>query len=215
MSMTDRVLRHFNVANLVLLAAAVLLYIGGVHPLLTADPVRLSLQGLRPLPTSPQAVGQSEAARTADRRVPPVLDYITVSEQNLFHSTRKMPAGGGREEQQALRPDLVLHGTLVADGLEVAYVTDRRAPRTSPGRGERQTILKKGDHVGGYILSEIGADRIVLAKGDDKLVIPLDSPGKKRTVAGPASGPAIPVMVMPQIEFPSPRSAPESKVLRR
>ncbi len=215
MNMTDRALSHFNVANLVLFAAAVLLYIGGVHPLLTADPVRLSLQGLKPLPTAPQAVGQSEAAGTADRRVPPVLDYIAVSEQNLFHSTRKMPASGGSEEQQALRPDLVLHGTLVADGLEVAYVSDRRAPRTSPGRGERQTVLRKGDHVGGYILSEIGADRIVLAKGDDKVVIPLDSPGKKRTVTGPVSAPAVSAPVMPQIEPPSARSVPGSKVLRR
>ena len=214
MSLSGRVLTHFNVVNLVLSVATILLYAVGVHPILTADPVRLSLQGVKalPIPSIPQMSG--EASGTADRRVPPVLDYVAVSEHNLFHSTRKIPPGTGKREQQAARPDLVLHGTLIADGLQVAYVSDRRVPKTSPGRGERQSVLKKGDVLSGYVVSEIAADRIVLVKGDDKLVVPLDSPGKRRSAVA-APWPVSPSGRPPFDQVQSAGSSFGSKVLRR
>ncbi len=82
---------------------------------------------------------------------------------------------------------MALYGTLIADDASLAFIEDKKAPYSTPGRGKRQTTLKKGDHLSGYIVSEIAADRIVLIKGDEKVVVMLDDKGKKRADESPAA----------------------------
>ena len=133
--------------------------------------------------------------------VPPFQDYTIVSEQNLFHPQRRIPPEKIEEKATVAaapfpKPELVLYGTLIADDLSIAYVEDRKAPYSTPGRGKRQTQLKKGDSIGGYLLQEIEPTHIVLVRGEDKLVVSLDEKDRKRSVetaapvkaAAPAGG---------------------------
>ena len=81
---------------------------------------------------------------------------------------------------------MFLYGTLITDDASYAFIEDKKAPYSTPGRGKRQVTLKKGDHLSGYTLSEIEANRIVLVKGEDKVVVTLDESEKKRTGEVPA-----------------------------
>jgi hypothetical protein len=72
------------------------------------------------------------------------------------------------------------------DDMSVAFVEDKKAPYSTPGRGKRQVALKKGDNLNGYILREIEAHRIVLVKGEDKIVVMLNEGEKRKAGAAPA-----------------------------
>ncbi|MBE0558280.1 MAG: hypothetical protein IH628_13695 [Proteobacteria bacterium] len=115
----------------------------------------------------------------------PVTDYTVISDKNLFHPERKIPLEK-RPEKAVPKPDVVLYGTLIADDASYAFIEDKQAPYSTPGRGKRQITLKKGDRLSGYTLREITEDRIVLVKGEEKVVVMLDDSGKKRTDAAPA-----------------------------
>jgi hypothetical protein len=110
----------------------------------------------------------------------PAADYAVISGQNLFHPERKIPPEK-QPEKVIPKPDVFLYGTLIADDASYAFIEDKKAPYSTPGRGKRQITLKKGDHLSGYTLNEITADRIVLVKGEEKVVVMLDDRGKRRT----------------------------------
>jgi hypothetical protein len=82
------------------------------------------------------------------------------------------------------KPEFVLYGTLITDDLRLAYMEDLKAPRNSPGRGKRQTALKKGDTLSGFTLKEIEADRIIMARGEESLTVKVlgDTAKKERSV---------------------------------
>jgi len=147
------------------------------------------------------AIGKSTpgpAETQASVIYPSPAEFELVGEQNLFHPERRIPPEKKVEIAAPAmpKPDLVLYGTLISDTISIAYIEDRKTPYSTPGRGKRQTQLKKGDGVSGYILQEIGQDRIVLAKGGEKLVVLLQDKGKNRSsettaaVAG-TKGPAV------------------------
>jgi hypothetical protein len=116
----------------------------------------------------------------------PAADYAVISDQNLFHPERKIPPEK-QPEKVIPRPEVFLHGTLITDDTSYAFIEDKKAPYSTPGRGKRQTILKKGDHLSGYVLSEIETNRIVLVKGEEKVVVMLDDRGKRRADESPAA----------------------------
>lgn len=124
------------------------------------------------------------------------MDFAMVTEQNLFHPERRIPLG-----KELPRPDLVLYGTLITGTTSIAYVEDRKAPYSTPGRGKRQVALKKGSLVSGYVLKEVYPERIVLVKGDDQIVVSLSDDPNKRQPAG-AAAPAAPAIA------PAPQRAP-------
>jgi hypothetical protein len=115
-----------------------------------------------------------------------VTDYAMISDKNLFHPERKIPLEK-QPEKVAPKPDVFLYGTLIADDASYAFIEDKKAPYSTPGRGKRQITLKKGDHLGGYTLSEIEATRIVLVKGEERVVVMLDDREKRRTSETPAA----------------------------
>jgi hypothetical protein len=92
-----------------------------------------------------------------------------------------------KEEQPLPKPDLVLYGTLITDTLNLAYIEDLKAPRSSPGRGKRQTAAKQGDMFNGFILKEIHTDRIVLVRGEEKLVIAINDSAHPKDRAASAT----------------------------
>lgn len=165
--------RNVNPLNVILVVCAALLAIGAFTPYFYAQ-VKYSL----PVAKLPPAEEEKPAETAAPS--PSMSDYMVIAELNLFHPDRKVPPEK-KEAQQLPKPELILYGTLMADGMNVAYVEDKKNPKTSPGRGKRQTVMKKGDAVSGFVLKEIENDRIVLVRGDETMVVHLSQGDKPRT----------------------------------
>jgi hypothetical protein len=105
-------------------------------------------------------------------------DYTVIGELNLFHPERRVPVD--KKAEEIPKPELILYGTMVQDNVQYAFIEDKKNPKTTPGRGSRQATIKKGDVIGGFVVSEIGTDRITLTKGDDKMTVLLTSSTDKR-----------------------------------
>jgi hypothetical protein len=172
MSKVTYFLRNINVLNgLLLLAVSAAVYYS-VIPFLN---VQIKI-GLPAIPGKEISIAQAPNPLLN----PSPADYFMVSEQNLFHPERRIPPEK-KEEVKVPKPDLVLYGTLITSELSVAFIEDKNAPYHTPGRGKRQTQLKKGASLNGYILQEVKPDRIVLVKENDKIVFMLDDTQKQRT----------------------------------
>jgi hypothetical protein len=120
-------------------------------------------------PAQKKAVGGEEANQT-EFSPPSPTDYMNIAEENLFHPERRIPPEK-KVEQELPKPDFVLYGTMVSDDLNVAYLEDLKAPRTTPGRGKRQTAVKKGDVFGGFTLIQVAADSIVMVRGEETFMV--------------------------------------------
>jgi biopolymer transport protein ExbD len=176
------ILKNINILNLLLLATVIILFFEFNYPLLNKK-IKVTL------PKAKEVTIQSEEKVAPESSVS-YLDFVSVAEKNLFHPERKIPAENKDEKVAIPKPDLVLYGTLITDNLSIAYIEDRKALYSTPGRGKRQTQLKKGDSISGYILREIEPNRIILVKGEEKLVVMLDDKEKRRggeTAASSAS----------------------------
>lgn len=114
-------------------------------------------------------------------------DYALVSDQNIFHPERKIPPDK-KEEKAVPKPEVILYGTLITQQESIAFIEDKKSPRTTPGRGKRQTALHKGESLSGYTLTEIKADSIALVRGEEKIMVLLEE-GEKRKAAGTAGLP--------------------------
>jgi len=171
-------IRNINVFNILLTAALTFFVLYTVSPLSTLQ-VKYAL---------PEVNKQEEESpdQASELQVPSPTEFMTVSDQNLFHPERKIPVVK-KEEQPLPKPDLVLYGTLITDTLNRAYVEDLKAPRSSPGRGKRQTAAKQGDIFNGFILKEIYTDRIVLVRGEEKLVVAINDSAHPKDRAASAT----------------------------
>lgn len=126
-------------------------------------------------------------------QIPTPLEYAVIADQNLFHPERKIPIE--KVEQQPLpKPEFVLYGTLITDELSIAYLEDLKAPFTTPGRGKRQRAIRTGDSMSGFTLKEIETDKIVMVRGEEKLIVAMidSNHPKERKEAGTATAPKQP-----------------------
>jgi hypothetical protein len=122
-----------------------------------------------------------EAKKTAQDEKNPT-DYMIIAEQNLFHPDRKIPEQKTQKQAVALpKPDFVLDGTLITDDMKIAFMEDKKAPVSTPGRANRQTPLKIGNSLSGFTLMEIDKDKVVMQRGEEKMVVALESPEKSKT----------------------------------
>ncbi len=177
-----------NLLNLLLLAAVVSFVMFGVVPLFHMK-VKVGL------PEPPHKSSAQQEAPTAQepKPTPSLLDYAVIGENNLFHPERRIPPE--KKDEKALpKPELVLYGTVISDGITVAYIEDKKAPQSTPGRGKRQTVVKLGDTLSGFIVKEIAPDRIVLSRGDEMMTVRLTEKDKQRQSdgAGGSSAPGRP-----------------------
>jgi len=131
---------------------------------------------------------EQKKSEAAEQPTPPQQDYAVVAEKNLFHPERIIPVV--KVEVTVPRPELVLYGTMITDNVSIAYMSDNKAPRTTPGRGQRQTAVKIGETMGGYTLKEVLADRIVMVRGDDRFEVTISANKKKRGAEMAAPGAA-------------------------
>ena len=207
MSMVRYLFLSLNVLNGLLAAAVAAVVFFAVIPFLS--PAAISLP-----PAKGTVAGSGEKASSSQGSPP--ADYAVISEQNLFHPDRKIPPEKKiREKEKAIpKPELFLYGTLILEDTSFAFVEDKKAPYSTEGRGKRQRTLKKGESLGGYILSEVETDRIVLVKGEEKLVVTLDDKAKRRgdasaaqMGAGKATGGLTPY---PAVAPSPPQAAPAS-----
>jgi hypothetical protein len=158
---------NISALNIALTSVALLFFNYMVYPMCTLQNLYVVTAGKKS--QSPQ----KERASGPSPTLP--ADYIMISEANLFHPERKIPAEKKAEEQQQQqqlpKPEFVLYGTLLFDDTGIAFLEDMKAPRNTSGRGKRQMALKKGDTLSGFILKEIDVDKVVLARGDEKYTI--------------------------------------------
>jgi hypothetical protein len=166
----QRFYRDVNLLNIVLFVTILALVAFAVVPLFDTR-VRFTLPAAKP-----KAAAQQEASAASSAQAPSPSDYTAIAENNLFHPERRTP----KDEKPLPKPELVLYGTIVGDGASVAYVEDKKSPKTTPGRGKRQTAIKKGDVISGFVLKEIEVDRIVLTRGEETMVVYLADAGKQR-----------------------------------
>lgn len=192
------VLRHFTLLNGLLLLASGLFAYGFLFPQWQEEKT-FSL---------PKAASKPDDQKQKDLpkpQNPSPQAYVAIAEQNLFHPDRIIPPE--KKAENALpKPEFVLYGILMAPDGSLAYLEDKKAPITTPGRGQRQTVLKKGELLSGFSLKDILADRVVMARGEEILTVYLDDPGspKKREVITTSKTPAPP----PGMSVPPGRPAP-------
>jgi type II secretory pathway component PulC len=193
-------LRSVNVLNIILLLGALLLADYVVLPLLNVK--------VKYIPAVPKKISTEKEEKSVQSQIPNAVDYTIIADQNLFHPERKIPPE--KKEEAALpKPEFVLYGTMITDNMSFAYIEDRKSPRSTPGRGKRQTALKKGDTMSGYILKEIEHDKVVMVKGEDILTVKvIDSSVKKdREAASPSTASSTP-SVGTQVR-PAPAAQPQ------
>lgn len=123
-----------------------------------------------------------ETPSTSD--LPSLSDFLIIGELNLFHPERKIPIEK-KEEKPLPKPEFVLYGTLISENLSLAYLEDLKEPYSTPGRGKRQITLRQGDTLSGFTLKEIETDKVVMVRGEERIVIDLAESRKK--YKGPAS----------------------------
>jgi hypothetical protein len=130
------------------------------------------------LPAGKKIVGDDDE-KPADSHIPSPADYMMIAEENLFHPERKIPAEK-KEEQPLPKPEFVLYGTLITDNISLAYLEDLKAPHSTPGRGKRQTALRKGDTLSGFTLKEIETEKIVMVRGEERIELKVADSSKPK-----------------------------------
>ncbi len=165
------VLKNINLLNILLLAIVVVFALRVFMPALHQD--------IRYLLPPAKKSFEAEEKPLLQQKLPSLSDYMIISEDNPFHPERKIPVEK-KVEQPLPKPEFVLYGTLITDDLKMAYLEDIKAPRTTSGRGKRQVALRQGDSLSGFTLKEIEAGKVVMARGDDKIVVPIIDPTHAR-----------------------------------
>lgn len=194
-------IRNATVMNMVLFAVVIALVVVTAVPLVR---VRhgYSLPGIKAKPP-----GQEGPRADLQPKLP--SDYAVIGEANLFHPDRVIPVD---RKAEVPRPEIVLYGTTI-DTVRLAFIEDKKNPVTTPGRGKRQRVVKLGEEVGGYTVAEIGTDRIVLVRGEDRMTVQLSAPDKRKdTAAPPASqqpAQAKPVQTPPPAPVRPARTVPQ------
>lgn len=186
-------IHNATVTNIVLLAMVIAIVAMTAIPLIIMRQA-YSLPGIKARPPG-------EEVQRVD--VPPKLpsDYAVIGETNLFHPDRVIPVD---RKADVPRPEVVLYGTMI-DTTRLAFIEDRKNPVTTPGRGRRQRVVKVGEEVSGYTVAEIGTDRIVLVRGDDRMTVGLSPPDKRKASDTPPT-PQQPAQTRP-VQTPPPAPA--------
>lgn len=117
--------------------------------------------------------------KPVENPVPSLSDYALIAEENIFHPERKIPPEK-KEAQPLPKPDFVLYGTLMTDNLSLAYLEDLKAPYNTPGRGKRQRAMRTGDSLSGFTLKEIETEKVVMVRGEERIIVPLTDPSHSK-----------------------------------
>lgn len=206
MNMNSRryLLQSINVLNLLVMTAAIGFFIYFLDPLL-GTPMSVKVP-------PPKEISLGMPVSADETVKPPIADYTLIGEQNLFHPDRIIPEGK-KATVSVPRPELVLHGTMMAGGLKIAYLEDKKAAPKTPGRSTPNIVVKEGDNVSGYILKQITENMIVLSNGEEQMTLYLDEiKVRKGEITGPTKTPSpattAPPQAAPRPPMPQPAQRP-------
>jgi len=186
-------MNSMNILNLFLLVGVGGFFFCIIGPLLGA-PQSVNIPASREISPVASPAGFDVAENTQ------IPDYVVIGELNLFHPNRTIPPEKPEKKDALLtpKPELVLYGTLITNGLKIAFVQDKKAAPSTPERGSRQTALKEGQTVSGYTLKMITEKTIVLANGDDQITLYLDElKDRKGETTGAGRAPAAVQTIQP------------------
>lgn len=191
------ILRNINLLNVLLFSTAIIF---AFHILFPIFNVKLKYT----LPNAKKDTKAQEEKIVKEFQIPSIEEYVKIADENLFHPERKIPVEKP-VEQPLPKPEFVLYGTLITDDLQLAYIEDLKAPFTTPGRGKRQASLRKGDKLSGFTLKEIEAEKIVMVRGEESIVVRLNDPLR------PKSRETVQITTVastPQVQTSTPVTAP-------
>jgi hypothetical protein len=178
------VIKGFNLLNCILIAVCLLFAFSFLFP---------PSEGKFPMiipPLKKRAIEKSQNESPKAQTLS-AMDYVVIADENLFHPERKIPPE--KKEEAALpKPEFVLYGTLITPDLKMAYMEDKKAPFTTPGRGKRQSALKIGESLSGFTLKEIDPTKVVLRRGEETMTVLLDDLKSPKTREGTAAAPGTP-----------------------
>jgi len=210
------VLRNINLLNCILLAPCLVLAYNFLSP---QSEGKYSLD-IPPTKKKPVEKIQNESSKP---QTPSPMDYVVIADENLFHPERRIPPE--KKEEAALpKPEFILYGTLITPELKMAYMEDKKAPVTTPGRGKRQSAIKIGESLSGFTLKEVDPSKVILSRGEEIMTVLLDdsrAPKSRDAAGSPAGGPpqvpgipgasqpaSIPGQPMPKPAIPVPTPFP-------
>lgn len=182
-------LRNITPLNIILAIVLVVLFNYMALPMFGAG-IGLKLPEVKTTAVTQEEIRPQEQA-------PSISDYTVIAEQNLFNSGRTIPVLVKEAKPVIPKPEVILYGTLISGDLSLAYIEDKKSPQSTPGRGKRQTALRKGDTISGYILKDIEADKITMVRDDDTLIVYLKDPQKPKIREVTASTPQAAVPQQP------------------
>ena len=156
-------LGNINLINIMLTGVLIFLVNYMLLPFLNK-----SMQYSLPVIKKHEEIDSGSDKKPDQTKTPSPLDYMVITEQNLFHPERKIPVEV-KEAQPLPKPDFVLYGTLISGDTNIAYMEDKKSPHSTPGREKRQTTLKQGDSMSGFTLKELSEDRVIMVRGDERL----------------------------------------------
>src|SRR5574340_22917 len=124
-------LGNLNLINIILTGVLIFLVNYMLFPFLNK-----SVQYTLPAAKKHQEADSAGNKKPEQTKTPSPLDYMVITEQNLFHPERKIPVEV-KEAQPLPKPDFVLYGTLISDDTNIAYMEDKKSPSGTPGREKR------------------------------------------------------------------------------
>ncbi len=179
-------LRSINLLNIMLACIVVLMISYVITPLSHKEFRYAPSKAAMKTPDAEEPSPGSEKAAS--------LDYVVIADKNLFHPERRIPPEKPAGDAQPLpQPEFVLYGTTILDEQSIAYIEDKKVPQSTPGRGKRVSILKKGDALSGFVLTGIERDNVIMVRGNEKITVWLNElkerAGGQPSAAGSAPGP--------------------------
>jgi hypothetical protein len=213
-----RLLNNINVLNIVLVLAVLVMAKYAVAPLL-----HVNLGDIMPLQ---KKSAEEKKMKPAALNPPSPADYLIIADENPFHPERKIPPEKKADEKPLPKPEFIVYGTVVSEDTSLAYIEDLKAPVNTSGRGKRQITLKAGDVLSGFTLKTVEADKIVMVRGEEKMVIPVHNtsrakssvqaaPPKAAAPAGTKSTPLPASLGGPRAPLPATGMTPADEKVRR
>ena len=176
-------LKSINLLNILLAAAA----IAAAHYIVSPH-ISKEMNFRTPVVNAAPAPAAEQKQKAESEPVRPPIDFMLIADQNLFNPERKIPVEKAEAPPPPPKPELVLYGTLINGNTRLAYVEDVKVPITTPGRGKRMKVLRIGDMISDFKLTEIDPDKIILVRGSEVMKVDLaESRGKRQNPAAPAT----------------------------
>lgn len=184
-----KILKNINLLNILLIVAILIFVNYTILPLFHMS--------VHYTPPSGKIASVHEEEKAEKSEVPSLTDYTMIADENLFHPERRIPAET-TQAQPLEQPEFVLYGTMITDDVCLAYLEDLKAPHSTQGRGKRHSVVKIGDNMSGFTLKEIYADKVIMSRGGETMVIELIADKKTRKTKTTAKRQRLPASRMQQ-----------------